>query len=299
MSGPVCVVPAGDRCGEGVVWAAEEAAVYWTDINRFLIHRYDTGTGSTRSWLFEEPVVALGLTDRSGLILVALGSGLIFWNPRTDARREHGFRLPGWPEVRLNDGRPDPVGNFWVGSMKNNVGPDGEEGEVGPGLGSLYRIAADGAVSVCAGEIGICNTLCWSPDHSRFYFADTLANVIWEHDFETGRIGQPRTFFAGFDRGFPDGSAIDADGYLWNCRFGGGCVVRLAPDGSVDRVIEMPVLNPTTCTFGGPELRTLFITSASLHARSGDRLAGSLFALETEVSGQPENRYRLNAPDHR
>src|SRR5262245_54060430 len=120
MRGEVrCMVPAGDRCGEGVVWSAEENAVYWTDINRFLIHRHDLADASTRNWLFDEPVVALALTNRSDTMLVALASKLILWQPATDARRDHGFALPGSPRVRLNDGRPDPAGNFWVGSMKN------------------------------------------------------------------------------------------------------------------------------------------------------------------------------------
>jgi len=90
------------------------------------------------------------------------------------------------------------------------------------------------------------------------------------------------------------GSAIDSAGFLWNCRFGGGCIVRLAPDGAVDRVVEMPVRNITTCTFGGPDLRTLFITTASIVAPPGDRLAGSLFALDVDVPGVPENRFSIS-----
>ena len=92
---PACVAPTGDRCGEGVVWHAEEAAVYWTDINRFLIHRLDTASGAVLSWLFNEPVVALSLTTRPGTMLVALGSRLVLWRPETDARQDHGFALPG------------------------------------------------------------------------------------------------------------------------------------------------------------------------------------------------------------
>ena len=288
-----CVVPAGDRCGEGAVWSAAEQAIYWTDVTRFLIHRHDTATAATRSWLFEEPVVALALTDRPGTLLVALGSRLIWWRPGTDERIDHGVLLDGFPRVRFNDGRPDPRGDFWIGSMKNNVLPDGESGEVGPGEGKLFRIR-DGVAQVWRDDIGIANTLCWSPDRTRFYFADTYANVIRAYDYDaaTGDIAAERTFFAGFDRGAPDGSTIDADGFLWNCRFGGACIVRLAPDGRIDRIVEMPVLNITTCTFGGPDLKTLYITTAAVPGRAGDRLAGGLFALDVAVPGLPENVVR-------
>ncbi len=129
---------------------------------------------------------------------------------------------------------------------------------------------------------------------AAFYFADTLANAIYVYDYADGAISDERVFQAGFARGAPDGSAIDSAGCLWNCRFGGGCILRLARDGSIDGVIEMPVQNITTCTFGGPELRTLFITTASIVSPPGNRLGGSLFALEVEVPGMPENRFLIS-----
>jgi sugar lactone lactonase YvrE len=289
----VCVAPVGDRCGEGAVWSANEAALYWTDINRFLVHRYDESSRAVRTWLFEEPVVAVALTQDAGCLLVALGSKLLWWWPETDRRENHGFVLPGAQRVRLNDGRADPAGNFWVGSMKNNVLPNGELGEAGPGEGVLYRIAPGGTATVWRHDLGISNTLCWSPDCRTFYFADTLANEIYAFDYDlaNGAISGERRFFTDFGRGLPDGSSIDSEGFLWNCRFGGGCIARIAPDGSLAEVIEMPVTNVTTCTFGGADLKTLYITTAGILARPGERLAGSLYAMRVEVAGLPENRY--------
>lgn len=294
---PVCVAPAGDRCGEGPVWHPEEQALYWTDINRFLIHRLKPGHGCVKSWFFDEPVTALALTSREDTLAVALGSRVLLWKPRTDERREHGFRLHGWPAVRLNDGRPDPRGSLWVGSMRNNVGADGSSGECGGADGILFRLDPDGAATEWKRGIGISNTLAWSPDQTRFYFADTLQNRVYVYDFDrlAGAIGGERSFFEGFPRGLPDGSAVDSEGYLWNCRYGGGCIVRVAPDGAIDRVIEMPTANITSCTFGGGNYRTLYATSASLGAPPGDRLAGGLFAIQTEVAGQPENRFRIGS----
>ena len=144
-------------------------------------------------------------------------------------------------------------------------------------------------------SIGISNTVAWSPDRRHFYFGDTLANVVWVYDYDssTGAISNERPFLEGFDRGLPDGSTVDSEGFLWNCRFFGNCIVRVAPDGKIDRVVEMPVKNITTCVFGGADLTTLFVTTASAEAPRGDRLAGSLFSLQTEVRGQPENRFRI------
>lgn len=287
----VCVAPVGDRCGEGAVWSASEAALYWTDINRFLVHRYNEAARSVRTWLFDEPVVAISLTSEDGRLLVALGSKLVWWWPETDRRADHGFVLPGAPRVRLNDGRADPAGNFWVGSMKNNVLPDGQLGDVAPGEGILYRIAPDGAVSEWRAGLGISNTLCWSPDRSTFYFGDTLANEVYAFDYDAkaGAISSERHFFTGFGRGSPDGSAIDSEGHLWNCRYGGHCIARIAPDGSLAEAIEMPVTNITTCTFGGADLKTLYITTAG--GGPAERLAGSLYATRVDVAGLPENRY--------
>ncbi len=293
-----CLVPSGDKCGEGAVWAATEGALYWTDINRFLIHRYDTNTQSRHSWFFDEPVVAISLTTDPNRMLVALGSKLVFWWPKTDERRDFGFDLPSFPRVRLNDGRTDPAGNFWVGSMKNNVLPNGELGEAGPGEGILYKITPDGTATIWRESLGISNTLCWSPDRRTFYFGDTLTNELraYDYDISTASISGERPFFVGFKRGAPDGSAIDADGFVWNCRFGGGCIVRIAPDGSIDRVVDMPVSNITTCAFGGADLKTLFITTASIVAPPGERLAGSLFSLNVATPGLPENRFMCSDP---
>jgi sugar lactone lactonase YvrE len=290
---PTCAAPTGDLCGEGAVWHAEHQAVYWSDINRFLIHRFMPADHLVRTWFFEEPVTALTLTDRAETLAVVLGSGVILWNPETDERSDPLFRLRGWPTVRLNDARADPRGSLWMGSMRNNVNTDGSSGVAGGRDGKLFRLDPDGQITVWRENLGVANTLAWSPDRQRFYFADSLANTIWSYDYnlQTGEIANEQPFFKDFERGLPDGSTIDSQGYLWNCRFFGSCVVRVLPDGMIDRVIEMPVKNITTCTFGGTDLKTLYITTARAEAPPGDRLAGSLYTIETDVAGQPENKF--------
>jgi sugar lactone lactonase YvrE len=287
----------GDICGEGAVWHAAENALYWTDINRFLIHRFEAASGNVKTWFFDEPVTAMILTSVPTTLAVVLGSRLILWEPARDTRRDYAFKLPGWPKVRCNDARADPRGSLWIGSMWNNVNADGSPGSLENGHGALYRIDPDLTVKEFRNGLGIANTVAWNAQRTAFYFADSMANLIYQYDYDaaSGDITNERPFFRDFSRGSPDGSAMDAEGFLWNCRYGGSCVVRVAPNGAIDRVVEMPTPNVTTCTFGGADLRTLYITTAAAGAKPGDRFAGGLFTLKTETPGQPENQFLLSA----
>jgi sugar lactone lactonase YvrE len=293
ISAPVCVAPTNDVCGEGLVWHAAHSALYWTDINRFLIHRFTPADECVRTWLFDEPVTALTLTDNDDVLAVVLGSKVILWEPRSDHRSAPLFKLHGWPRVRFNDARADGRGSLWLGSMRNNVNEDGSTCAGGGLDGVLVSLDPDGTVKEWCRDIGIANTLAWSPDRHIFYFADTLQNIVWayDYDFATGSISNRRPFLQDFSRGLPDGSCVDVRGYLWNCRYYGGCMVRVAPSGEVDRVIDFPVENVTTCTFGGLDGATLYITTARSDSAPHDRLAGGLFAIQTDVAGQAENRF--------
>lgn len=181
-----------------------------------------------------------------------------------------------------------------MGSMRNNVNADGSEGAAGGRDGVLYRLDPDGAVTEWCRGIGIANTLAWTPDGKRFYFGDTLQNVVWAYDYDaaSGAISNQRPFLRNFSRGLPDGSCVDAEGYLWNCRYYGGCLVRLAPSGEIDSVVEMPVPNVTTCAFGDADGKTLYVTTAWSEKSPHYRLAGGLFAIRMDVAGQAENRFR-------
>ena len=181
------------------------------------------GTGSTRTHIFDEPVVAISLTDRPEQLLVALGSQLILFNPVSGARRKLPAKLDSWPDIRFNDGRSDPLSAFWIGTMGNNVGPNGEVLPVKEGRGVLYRYRNGHALEVIETGIGIPNTLCWSPDSRLFYFGDSLKNEIrvYEYDPKSGYIGAGASFFSGFERGLPDGSAMDSEGYSGIAASGG------------------------------------------------------------------------------
>ncbi len=287
-----CAAPAGDMCGEGAVWHPEQNALYWTDINRFLVHRLDPTSGAVHTWLFDEPVTSVNLTGDEDVFLLVLASRIGFWSPRRHPEFRAIHTLADAPVMRFNDARVDPRGSLWVGTMRNNVGERGELLDVEFAGGMLRRVDSGGTVTAWKNGIGISNTVAWSPDAKTFYFGDSTANVLWAFDYDarTGSISGQRDLLAGFQRGAPDGSAIDADGFLWNARYGGACVARIAPDGRVDRVLEMPVANPTTCAFGGSDRKTLYITSA----RSAEQHSGSVFALKVDVPGVVEWRFRLS-----
>jgi sugar lactone lactonase YvrE len=286
-----CVFPAGDICGEGAIWHPEEQALYWTDINRFLIHRLNAEDRSVKTWTFDEPVTSMNLTSDPGQLLVVFGSKVGLWSPATHPAVQTIYRLSEAPGMRFNDAGVDPRGSLWAGTMRNNVGPKGEDLDVTFTGGVLYRIDPDGKATKWRQEIGISNTVAWSPDNTYFYFGDSVANSIhrFDYDIDTGAILGKQPFLVGYERGAPDGSAMDADGFLWNTRPGAGCLIRIAPDGSVDRVVALPVPNPTTCAFGGEDFKTLYITSA----RTAERLSGGLFALRTETPGVAKSRFGL------
>jgi sugar lactone lactonase YvrE len=285
-----CAVPAGDICGEGAVWHPDDGALYWTDINRFLVHRFELANRTTQTWLFEEPVTSVNLTTDPDRLLLVFGSRVGLWSPFSHPAVETIFHLPSAPEMRFNDASVDPRGSLWVGTMRNNVGPQGEDLDVPFSGGVLYRLDPGGGVTEWKHDIGISNTVAWSPEYTTFYFGDSIANAIhsFSYDRQSGAISGERPFLVGYAKGAPDGSAMDAQGYLWNTRPGAGCLIRVASDGRIDRVVLLPDSNPTTCAFGGPNLDILFITSA----RSANRLSGSLFAFRPGVSGLAKGRFR-------
>lgn len=290
-----CVAPVRDICGEGAVWHPEQGTVYWTDINRGLVHRLSPPDSHVRTWHFSQPATALALTSDPARLLLVLGGEILLWDPEGGRRDETLYRLPEWPMVRCNDARVSPRGTLWFGTMENNIGPDQKTLPVLSRRGGLFSLDVEGRVRQWDAGLGIANTVVWTADGDALLFGDTLANAIYRYPYHaaTDSVTERTAFFAGFARGLPDGSALDAAGLLWNCRYGGACIARVGPDGEVDAVVETGILNPTTCVFGGPKLQTLYITSAASGELSAGESDGGLFAMETKVSGLPLPRFQL------
>jgi sugar lactone lactonase YvrE len=282
-----------DVIGEGPLWSVPEQALYWIDIARKQVHRSGPSDPRRQSWsLPDYPGCLAGLAPGES-IAAAMGEGvhqLDLTSGGTDLICKAPPRRPG---TRFNDGKVDPCGRLWVGTMQNNFGPHGESVPVDHFDGALYRIDADRRVDILETEIGIANTLAWSPDLSRFYFGDSLKGCLYLYDFDaaSGTIHNKRTFYDTQGYGTPDGSAIDVDGCLWNARWDAGALLRITPQGKLDQVIQLPVPRPTSCIFGGPGLKTLYVTSATYGLTAAQLeqspLSGSVFAIQGAGQGIP------------
>jgi len=285
--------PCDAALGEGAFWDQATQTLWWLDVpmpsRLFSVH---PASGAANSVSMPEMITSMRpFKDGSGLIVASHG-GINRFDPRTGSLSRLFDPEPHKPFNRCNDGGTDGRGRFWFGTMQNNIAPNGDGIAIASAAGSLFCLDPDLTLHEMESGIGIANTVCWSPDQQTFYFSDTMTGVIAAYDFdgETGSISRKRPF-ARFERGVPDGSTVDAEGFLWNARWGGHCVVRFAPDGRVDRLIEVPVSLPTSVAFGGPDLATLYITTArygfSAEDRAREPWAGHLLACEPGVTGLP------------
>jgi sugar lactone lactonase YvrE len=193
-------------------------------------------------------------------------------------------------ETRMNDAACDPVGRFWAGTKAHDNRPGG---------GALYRLERDGQVELMLDGLTISNGIGWSPDGSTMYLADTVPRVIhaFAFDIEHGTISEGRVLVTIPEVGAgPDGLTVDAAGDIWVAIFGGARVQRYSPDGALRQELSVPASQATSCAFGGPGLRTLYVTTAtegwSEEQRRADRNAGLVYRLETDATGRPAAPYR-------
>jgi sugar lactone lactonase YvrE len=277
MSAVRLVVDSADKLGEGPCWSPREGRLYWFDIKGARLSWFAPEDG--RSGRYDLGVRASAAAPRAaGGLLLATERGLAFFDPATG---ELDLRQPMdlGPGFRSNDGVILGDGCFWWSSMDDNGGER-------PGV--IFRTRPDGVTEPVIDGVHIANSLAMSPDQRRLYFADSRKRTIWA--CQTADLSR-REAFAKLERGGPDGSCVDAQGYLWNAEWGAWRVVRRAPDGRIDRVIEVPVAQPSACMFGGADLSTLYITSAwedlADDARAAQPHAGCLFAVEPGVKGLP------------
>ena len=283
-----CVLDAKAALGESPVWVEEEGVLYWADITGRAIHRFDPVSRKDCSWTFSDTVGSFALRKDGGLI-AALGADVCLVDLETMALETVAGSVCDKAVTRLNDGKCDRAGRFWVGSM--------DRGKTRR-IGALYCVEAGGGHRKVADGLIISNGLAWSPDDRVMYHADTRQDTIWAYDFdlETGAMDNRREFATVDPRqGRPDGAAVDSDGFYWSAGVGSGCVTRYAPDGRVDRIVRLPVSSPTMCAFGGAGLDVLYVTSARELVPPDDLanqpLAGGLFAVDAGVKGLPEPRF--------
>jgi len=280
--------------GEGPIWSERDGRLYYVDIVGKSLHAYRPASGGRaaahESWQFDRFTGSLAECRSGGLIATQQDRIVRFDPARGLASLEELAVLEGdRPANRLNDGKTDWKGRFWVGSMQHD-----EKAH----HGRLWCVTADGKARAVRDGIGVSNSIAFDQSRDRMYFADSMTKLIEHTTFDAD--GAPTTWqpFAKAGKGGPDGSCVDAAGYLWNAEWGGHRLVRYAPTGEIERVIEMPVSRPSCPTFGGADHRTLFVTSArylmSPQEDREDTEAGSLYAIPLDdVQGVPANLFAL------
>lgn len=296
---PICgkpepLWPAAALLGEGLCWSVAQQSLYWVDILGERLMRLHGRTGQRTVWSLGDTISAVAERATAPGLIVALGHRIAFFDPSDGTLHTLHEVEPDLPGNRFNDGKCDAQGRFWVGSM--DVGCRAT-------TGSLYRVESDGVTTsiACAWPAGfpVINGPAWSPDGRTLWLNDTARNFIYRAEFDPadGTLANPGVWlrFAKGD-GYPDGMTTDRDGRLWIAHWGGACVTcHAGDDGRELARITLPTSNITNVAFGGPLLRTLFISSAatelSTQQHAAQPLAGALFAVETEATGLAPHRF--------
>jgi sugar lactone lactonase YvrE len=293
-----CAHPEPALLGESPLWDAREACLYHVDIPGHELRRLEPATGALKRWPLASEPGCIALAE-GGDLLIAARDGLSRFDPQT------GQATPLTPPPydpaaqRFNDGKPDPAGRLWVGTIDDKRAPQA----------ALYCRAAGAQFVRMADGVTTSNGLAWSPDARRMYWSDTKAHTVYAFDFDlaSGALGERRVFAAFAPRepeqpldrygGRPDGAAVDAQGCYWVAMFEGQRLLRLSPDGQVLREVRLPVRCPTMPTFGGADLRTLYLTTARenrpAEELAGQPWAGCVLQMRVEVPGLPAHIARL------
>lgn len=271
--------------GEGPFWHPGRQQLFWFDINNQTLFAADADGAVQNQWQFDEIVAAAGVVD-DDVLAIATETGLKRYSLVTG---ETSFVVEiesDIPANRTNDSRVHPSGAFWIGTMVKDEGPKN---------GSVYHYRA-GTLTRIRSNAAIPNATCFSPDGRIAYWTDTPDQKILKCavDPTTGMPVGEWELFADVSghRGYPDGAVVDSEGYIWNARWGGSCVIRYAPDGSIDRIIEVPVSQVTCPAFGGKDLKRMFLTTANKNLPAdqleAEKVAGGVFYIDLDVAGQPE-----------
>ena len=284
------VVDAANTLGEGIVWCDRAQALYWTDIHAATLWRHRPADGETQTWVLPERLASFALCEADGWLLLGLASQLAFFH-LDSAELRPIMPVESALPTRLNDGACDRQGRFVFGTLHEPVGSDARRP-----LGSFYRLHADLRLEqLPLGGVAISNSLAFSPDGGTMYYCDSPTRRILCCDYGD-KLGKARTFVElDGDQGEPDGSAIDAQGGLWNAQWGLSRIVRYRPDGQLDRIAPLPVSQPTRPAFGGAALDRLYVTSArdglGATALQQQPYAGALFSTTAGFTGLPEPRF--------
>jgi len=289
MSDVKLALEAAALLGECPRWHAQEARLYWVDIERCELHRFDPATGIDEAMRFDTPVGCFAFMA-GGSFMLAMKNGFARLNRWSGTLEPYGAQIfADKPDIRFNDGRTDGQGRFWAGSV--NMAKSAQDA-------ALYCLHNDGAVQMVEGGMLTCNGAAFDAQDRHFFHADTPSHAIrrYAYDSGVGQLGGCMTFHQfPFGEGRPDGGSVDSEGYYWSALFDGGRVVRLSGEGEIVQTVELPVSRPTMIAFGGEDLKTAYVTTARVgldeEALAREPLAGAIFTFQLEVAGTAERNY--------
>ena len=278
--------------GEGPFWDHESEQLFWVDIEAGILHGHDLNTAKNSEWGFDEMIGAV-IPVSAGKLLLAMETGITTFNYKTNELKRLHILENSDQNLRFNDGKCDPIGNLWIGTMHKNLKP---------GYGNLFKIDNELRVTLQIKNTSISNGITWSPDKTKFYYIDTAVYEVWEYDFDVldGKISNRRTLFKiPKSYGGADGMTIDREGMLWIAHWGDSCVRRWNPKtGEVVGKIAVDAPHVTSCCFGGKDLKTLYITTArSGLSENSLKLypqSGGLFSYKAKVGGFKVNCFKGN-----
>ena len=294
----ITTINAECELGEGIVYDDSSDALLWTDIEGKCLHIYEIESGSYSAQTLPWRLGSFGLSERGGVVIAAFEQGIAFYDWRNDDVCWVQQVEEDLAYTRFNDGRVDRAGQFCAGTM---VEDEGARDLLDGPKGALYRVGFDGQVTPLLSDLHIPNSLCWSPNGERMYHCDSPARMIMQYRYQANGTLSAADCFATTEEGcFPDGSCVDADGYVWNAQWGGSQIVRYSPDGAVDLVHKMPVSQPSCVCFAGSALDILAVTTARQSLSEQDLAqqpqAGNVFLYRTPYRGLPENRCMIAVP---
>ena len=277
------VLDTKSELGEGAIWNYKTGELIWVNIKGEILNFYNPKTESNRE-MFTGQMIGTVVPAESGKVMVALQNGIYSYDPDSGAKKLIVDPEADKPDNRFNDGKCDPAGRFWVGTM-SLVGAKN--------AGALYRLDADSTIHKMIDGVGISNGIVWSADKSKMYYIDTPTRKVmgYDYDNETGDISNPKVAVEIPDGiGYPDGMTIDKKDNLWVALWGGSAVACFNPEnGELLRKIEVPAKNVTSCAFGGDDLETLYITTARESTSDEDLErfphAGGVFKVRPGVKG--------------
>lgn len=270
--------------GEGPVWDFRSQVLYWVDIMKGRVYSQNAISDEISVYEVGQPVGAIGLAHDNQLV-VAIEHGFAMLDLYT--KEMNPYPIPGLDDqVRMNDGKVDPLGRFVAGTMDYN--------ESAP-IGHLYQFDPTHQIKTLHSNLTISNGLDWSPDLKHFYLIDSPTQEVirFDYDQKTGDFTNPRVIYKTAHGEFPDGMTLDGEGNLWVALWGGFKVINLSPSGDLIGEIKLPVPHVTSCCLGGLDLKTLYITTSRIALNEVDQdqypEAGKLFSVSVDTPGKPSN----------